>query len=171
METTNRFAPPGAQVEDVAMQGSGFQPVRLWPPRGRIGRVRFFAYGVGLYLLFAILMAVVMPRIGSGTTVTLVLFAAYFGGGALIMIQRSHDMDMAGWWSLLTLIPLVGLFWLFKGGTRGVNRWGSPPPPNTWGVVVIAWILPVVFIIGILAAVAIPAYHDYTVRAKAAADR
>ena len=52
MESTNRFAPPGARVDDVAFASSGVQPVRLWPPSGRIGRLRFLAYSVGLYVVF-----------------------------------------------------------------------------------------------------------------------
>ena len=50
MGDTSRFAPPGAQVADVIEQGVGFQPVRLWPPNGRIGRLRLLAYGAALYL-------------------------------------------------------------------------------------------------------------------------
>jgi uncharacterized membrane protein YhaH (DUF805 family) len=170
---TNRFAPPGAQVDDVLPTSEGFQPVRLWPPRGRIGRLRFFAYGIGLYFLFSIGMAVLLPLVGSASNrslaVPLVAFAAYLFFGTLLMIQRSHDMDMSGWWSIAAMIPLVGLFWLFKGGTRGANRWGAPPPPNGWGVVIIGSILPLIMVIGIVAAIALPAYQQYTLRAKAAA--
>ena len=90
----------------------------------------------------------------------------------VLLIQRSHDMDLSGWWSLAAFIPFVGLVWVFKGGTRGANRWGAPPPPNgrrraaspgwhcrscSWS----AW----------SAAIALPAYQQYSIRANAGAPR
>jgi hypothetical protein len=54
---------------------------------------------------------------------------------------------------------------LIMPGTPGANRFGDPPPPNTAGVILLALILPAVFIIGFIAAIAIPAYQDYVGRA------
>jgi hypothetical protein len=83
----------------------------------------------------------------------------------LLTIQRSHDMNVTGWLCLISLIPLAALvFWLVPG-TPGENNYGKPPPPNTTGAVVLACILPLVMIVGIVAAVAIPAYQDYVQRA------
>ena len=132
------------------------------------------AYSVGLYLFF-MLVAFVLGLIAGFTRsspmlATLVGLAIYFVGSALLLIQRSHDMNISGWWSFAAFIPFVGLFWLFNGGTLGPNRWGAPPPPNTMGVKIIALFFPILAIIGIVAAVALPAYQQYTVRAKAAAN-
>jgi uncharacterized membrane protein YhaH (DUF805 family) len=173
METTNRFAPPGARVDDIALAEGAVQPVRFWPPHGRIGRLRFVAYHVGLYLVF-FLITFVLGLIAGFTrttpmTATVVGLLLYFVGSLLLLIQRSHDMNLSGWWSIAAFIPLVGLFWLFNGGTQGPNRWGAPPPPNTRGVKIVAWIFPALIILGIVAAVALPAYQQYTLRAKAAA--
>ncbi len=44
-----------------------------------------------------------------------------------------------------------------------VSDW---PSPNSTGFIVMAPGFPFIMIIGILAAIAIPAYNDYTVRAK-----
>ncbi len=63
------------------------------------------------------------------------------------------------------LIPPLGLVWVFKSGSRGTNNYGAPPPPNTTGVKILGFLLPAVFIIGMLAAIAIPAYVDYQKRA------
>ena len=87
----------------------------------------------------------------------------------IVLIQRSHDMNMSGWWSLAALIPIVGLVWVFKGGTAGTNRWGAPPPPNGPMVKIFGLLMPVLFVVGILAAIALPAYQGYVTRAKAAA--
>ena len=73
-------------------------------------------------------------------------------------------MDWSGWTVLLTIIPLVGLIWVFKAGSAGANNYGGPPPPNTTGVKILGLLMPVLFVVGILAAIAIPgvrqAYHD-----------
>jgi uncharacterized membrane protein YhaH (DUF805 family) len=176
MDEANRFAPPGAQVADVAEAGVGYQPVRLWPPRGRMGRLRLLAYGTALYIAFFIVSALLGFAAGTQSTnaigaVTVVTFVVYLAGAALLMIQRSHDMNLSGWWSIAAFIPLIGLVWLFKGGTPGANRWGAPPPPNGWGVRTLGIVLPVVFVVGIIAAVALPAYVDYTKRAQSGVTR
>jgi hypothetical protein len=84
----------------------------------------------------------------------------------LLTIQRCHDMNMSGWLSLLLIVPLAPLVFWIVPGTQGANRFGNPPPPNSTGAVVLALILPVLFVVGILAAIAIPAYVDYQKRAQ-----
>jgi hypothetical protein len=64
---------------------------------------------------------------------------------------------------------LVAFVWLLKSGTPGENRYGAPPPPNGTGVIVAAWLtLGIPVIVGILAAISLPAYQNYVMRAKAA---
>jgi hypothetical protein len=90
----------------------------------------------------------------------------------LLYIQRAHDMDWGGWASLLCLIPLVNLIFVFKAGTLGVNRFGAPPPPNGIGVKIGAFVMFGIFFLGgILAAIAIPAYQQYVQRTHAATHR
>ena len=50
-------------------------------------------------------------------------------------------------------------------GTDGPNRFGAPTPPNSVGVLIAAWAMPVIMIIGVVAAIALPAYQDYQKRA------
>jgi len=175
MDEANRFAPPGAHVADVAAGDVGFQPVRLWPPSGRMGRLRMLAYGAGLYLAFLLvstLLALVAGRSSTAAVVVgVVTFVAYLVGATIILIQRSHDMNLSGWWSIAAMIPLVGLIWLFKGGTPGANRWGPPPPPNGLVVRIIGWLVPIFFVVGLVAAIALPAYVDYTKRAQGSVTR
>lgn len=177
-EMTNPYAAPRAAVADVYdSDGAGVQPVKLWSAKGRIGRARFLAYTLFSYLIF-IIVASVMGVIAGVTglarsegvimTLTFVLAIPYLVFYVLTGIQRSHDMDWSGWMLFLALIPLVALIWVFKSGTKGRNRFGAPPPPNGLGVLIGAWLLPVITVIGILAAIALPAYQGYTTRAKAA---
>ena len=166
MSSTNPFAPPLAHVSDISTHAEEFQPVRIFSVSGRIGRLRLLAYGVGSYLLFSIFtMTAAVPL---GTFAVVVGLLAYLVLNVMFFIQRSHDMGMSGWFSILAFIPFVGLFWLFKSGSPGANDWGAPPPPNTLGVKILAWLLPGIMVIGILAAIALPAYQDYSKRAKAA---
>jgi len=172
MSAVNPYQPPTAHVQDAEDDGAAVQPIRLWSSRGRIGRLRFLAYGVGAYLVLAVACGV---AVGLGTLVSpvltgLLIFAAlvpYAVFCVLVGIQRSHDMGWSGWTMLLMFVPLVGLIWVFNGGTPGRNDYGAPPPPNTWGVRLLALILPVIMVIGILAAIALPAYQDYVKRAQA----
>lgn len=176
-EMTNPYAAPRAAVADVYDGGSDFQPVKLWSAKGRIGRARFMAYTIFSYFVFFIAASVLgliagitgLARSeGAIMAVTLVLAIPYLVFYVLTGIQRSHDMDWSGWMLFLALIPLVALIWVFKSGTKGRNRFGAPPPPNGLGVLIGAWLLPVIGVLGILAAVALPAYQQYTVKAKAA---
>ncbi|MDQ6683620.1 MAG: DUF805 domain-containing protein, partial [Pseudomonadota bacterium] len=136
---TDRFAPPLAQVTDIETAYDGFQPIRLWPPSGRIGRLRLMAYSLGLYAAF-IGVSMVIGLLGgaagaiagksAGSTAIGVLgviaFIGYLAAGISLIVQRSHDMDISGWWSILSFVPLAFLFWLFNPGSRGANRWGAP---------------------------------------------
>lgn len=176
MVNPNPYAAPGTAVADVYDDAAGVQSVKLWSAKGRIGRVRFLAYTFYSYLV-CILAAGVLGGIagvtgfGSDTgiaVVTAVALIPYFVFYVLIGIQRSHDMDWSGWMLFLGLIPFVAFIWVFKPGTNGTNRFGAPPPPNTLSVKIGAWLLPVIVGIGIVAAIALPAYQGYVNRANAA---
>ena len=147
LTNANPYAAPRAAVDDIYEDNASVQPVKLWSAKGRIGRVRFLAYMLYSYLLCII---------GAGVL------------GGIIGAAGLGTPTGIGVVTVLALIPFVGLIWVFKGGTQGRNRFGAPPPPNGVGVIIGAWLLPVIAVIGILAAIAIPAYQQYTVKAKAA---
>ena len=155
----NRFAPPGAVVEDVGLHGDGFQPIKLWPPSGRLGRLRLLAYSLLLYLAYILLSAVLGGIAGAAgmNVIPFIVIAtiAYAVVGALLLIERSHDMNFSGWWSLAAIIPLAGLIWMFVPGTPGGNRWGAPPPANPLWVKIVGLLVPVIAVIGIVAAIAL----------------
>ena len=62
-------------------------------------------------------------------------------------------------------MPLVNLIFWFIPGTDGPNRFGAKTPPNSVLVLIGVWIVPILFIGGILA-VSIPAYQDYVKRSQ-----
>ncbi len=173
MSSPNPFAPPVAQVRDIGVAGEEFQPVRIFSVKGRIGRLRYLAYAIGSWfgvIVLAFVLGVVSGIAGRDPTpVVWGLIALYLVLNVMFLIQRSHDMDLSGWLSIVAFVPLAGFFWMLKSGTPGPNSFGPPPPPNTLGVKIMAWLLPVsIVLIGVLAALAIPAYQDYLIRARAA---
>lgn len=174
MSQYNQYRAPQSQVDGGMSQQFG--EAKIFSVSGRIGRVRFLAYCMGVYLIFGItvsmLQAVIMGA--SGETVAPYFFAVmglmYIGMLVfyfMFAIQRSHDMNVSGWLSLIILIPLIGfLVFLIAPGTKGENNYGLQPPPNNAGVIILALLMPIIAIIGILAAIAIPAYQGYIEKAQ-----
>ena len=45
-------------------------------------------------------------------------------------VRRIHDSNKSGWWMLIGLVPLIGLYLLIllaQDGTKGKNRFGAKP--------------------------------------------
>jgi uncharacterized membrane protein YhaH (DUF805 family) len=163
--SSNPYQAPRAPVGDVDSTEE-YQEIRLWSASGRLGRLRYLAYGTGASLLCGLLAGALTAVLGAGVggLFTMVAYVVLVVFSVLVAIQRSHDMNWSGWTVFLTLIPFVALIWIFKPGTDGENDYGAPPPPNTIGVKILGFLLPILFIIGIVAAIAIPAYVAYTKR-------
>ena len=159
----NPYQAPAAAVADA---GGEVQPVKVLSASGRIGRARYIAYGTGFYLLFGVLAALSALLGDLGGVLMIVLWLALLVIAIMLTIQRCHDFNVTGWLSLLMLVPLANLIFLFIPGTDGPNRFGGPTPPNSVGVLIVAWLFPAIALIGIIAAVSLPAYQDYTKRAQ-----
>jgi len=178
MAAANPYQRPRAAVADS--DELEYQSVRIFGAAGRIGRVRFIAYTVGLAVLIVFVAGFVGAILdgvlrGGGGITTVLMFAAIavvLVIQVLLTIQRCHDFDVSGWLTILfLLIPLAALLLWIIPGTKGPNRYGSPTEPNSTLAVIGALVLPFVFVAGILAAVAIPAYQDYVKRAQQAGQR
>jgi len=167
MQNRNPYASPRAQVADAGGD-EDYGEVSIFGAGGRLGRLRYIGYSMGLTILFSIAIGIVAAVAGQQALalVTIVGYIAIFVVSIMLTIQRAHDFDTTGWLSVLMFVPLVNLIFWFIPGTPGENRFGKRPPPNTVGVILLACILPFVFVAGILAAIAIPAYQDYTIRAQ-----
>ena len=63
--------------------------------------------------------------------IAMVWSLANFLPGLAVSVRRLHDVDKSGWWSLIVLIPVVGiivlLVWNATKGTVGGNRFGADP--------------------------------------------
>jgi len=153
----NPYQAPAATVADA---GDETQPVRLLSISGRIGRARYLAYGFGLYFVFMFAAGFVAGALGdAGIALMVLAWAAAAILGIMLTIQRCHDFNMSGWLSLVLIVPIANLMFLFIPGTDGPNRFGAPTPPNGVGVLIFAWLIPAVALIGIIAAIALPAFQ------------
>ena len=171
MQDRNPYTAPQTNVtraDDPAEYGE----VKVFSASGRLGRVRYIGYSFGLtFLIFllvgaaAAIAAAVDPNVA--LVVVIIGYVALLVVQIMLTIQRAHDMNTTGWLSLIVFIPLAALVFWFVPGTNGENDYGKQPPPNTAGVIVLACIVPLfMFNAGILAANAIPANQDYTIRAQ-----
>ena len=183
MPTPNPYQAPSADVSSSPTDAT-YQP-KVFTPQGRIGRLRYLAYGLASTLLMipVFMLAGALAAMVGGTEEDPMASGIFviIGGLAYLFIvvfsfifakRRFNDMDQSGWLSLLMIIPLVNLIvilvLIFKAGTPTSNKFGPRPGPNTTWVKIGAFVMPAVFILGILAAIAIPAYSDYANRAQEA---
>ena len=168
---SNPYAAPKAMVADV--DEHGVQPVKIFSARGRMGRLRYLAYNLFAYVLLIVLavifggFAALSGAARNDNTSAILALIPYLVIVGMWTVQRSHDMNRSGWTALVALIPLINLIWVIRAGTKGTNRFGAPPPPNGLFIKIMGLCLPVVGIIGIVAAIALPAYQGYVQRAKA----
>ena len=47
-----------------------------------------------------------------------------------VCVRRLHDTNRSAWWTLIALVPIIGLiliYWLAKKGTEGDNNYGPNP--------------------------------------------
>ncbi|RTZ66443.1 MAG: DUF805 domain-containing protein [Aquificaceae bacterium] len=154
-EKNNPYATPNAVVRDVASE-EGFGDLKLFTSQGRLGRLRYLLYTLGVTLVGGILAALLalIPVVG-------VFLAAIIYIGLLVItffltIQRCHDFNATGWFSLVILIPIVSLVFYFIPGTKASNKYGLQPPPNSKGVKIGAFLILAFFVIAIAASILMP---------------
>ena len=174
MSDINQYQAPQSRVDSPETQT--YSKPKIFGVSGRLGRVRYLAYSFTFLFawvtLMGILMAIAIPAFANGPggeVPMMILMGIYYLGifiySFMVTIQRCHDFNTSGWLSLILFIPLASLIFWFIPGTKGENNYGNPPPPNHAGLIIAGLILPFV-LIGILAAIAIPAYQGYIERAQ-----
>lgn len=171
MQQSSPYAPPQRELLD---EQQAYASIKVLSASGRIGRLRYIGYSLGIAILGMLIMrlllvvvASIIPANMSMPLVFLIIGLSYLGiviVNVLLTIQRCHDFNATGWLSLLLVIPFVPLLFWFIPGTKGSNSYGAQPPPNGGGAVIAA-VLAFILVIGILAAIAIPAYQGYVARA------
>ena len=166
MTADNPYSAPGAEL------GGGQSELYLpsiFSFNGRIGRLRYMAYGIGSYLLLMLIMIPVggssvfmgEPAVSSVGAIAMgIISIAMLVAGVAFAKRRLNDLNRSGWWILLSIVPFVNLLFtiyiIFFPGTDGDNNFGAAPAANSLGVQILGWLIPALFVIGIVAAVVIP---------------
>ncbi|SEC53314.1 Uncharacterized membrane protein YhaH, DUF805 family [Pseudomonas anguilliseptica] len=115
-----------------------------------------FGIAGGFFAASEILGGLLMVVVGIAVAVVGIMFG----------VQRLHDIGWSGWLLLVTLVPIVGgvfsLLMFIIPGSTAANRFGPPPPPNSRAVKILALLWVAIIVLGIVAAIAIPAYMGYS---------
>ena len=169
MSAVNPYDAPDAMLDTG--QEELYQP-KIFTFNGRIGRMRYLAYGIGVNFL---LMLVMVPLAGatafmggdpSSSMIGILGLGIFYVVTIVISVmfakRRLNDLNRSGWWFLVFIIPFVNLllaiYLIFFPGTSGSNNFGPAPAENSVGVLILGWMMPVLFVVGIVAAVAIPQF-------------
>ncbi len=177
----NPYSAPNAELSELSDDDT-YAP-KIFSLNGRIGRLRYLGYlwalGIPFGIIFGVIAAVLIPALGPrsgarvGTGFSLMMFVIYvpmIAIGLIMARRRLHDLDHSGWFAVLAFVPLVNILFyvyvIFFPGTKGQNNFGLKPKENPALLWLVAVLMPLCFV-GVLAAIAIPAYQQYTIRAKA----
>ena len=170
---SNPYSAPSATFTESDYADATYEP-RIFALNGRIGRARYLAYGICLNVVFGLLGAALVGGLTAlfgnlNKIVEALMYLLILAGSIIVARRRLHDLDRNGWLAVLVVVPLLNvllfLYLLFARGTEGANEYG-PPPSKSSSLMLIGAIVAPVILIGILAAIAIPAYQDYVKRAK-----
>jgi len=164
-----------------------FADVELFSLTQRIGRIRYMAYGTVSIVIITLVVTAIGASFGAlsisgsagselGAWSVIAILALLYGPLLFVMFvlarRRLHDIGTTGWLGILLIIPFINLlftlFLVVAPGTKGENKYGKQPKKNSVILWIIGMIGPIVFIGGMLAAIAIPAYQDYVERSQAA---
>lgn len=182
MNLDNPYRPPSSDVQ--FNPATGVDETSPLSTAGRFTRLSYLGWTMLLSIASGFLQIPIMLLTAAGsmgqaasgatgivnTILSLALLGAVLYFAFIFAIRRCHDFNASGWWSLLLLVPLANLALYFIPGTQGDNRFGSPRSTRTWEKV-LGLIFVVLFVVGILAAIAIPSYFDYMERAQEAEAR
>ncbi|WP_421926706.1 DUF805 domain-containing protein [Neoaquamicrobium sediminum] len=101
---------------------------------GRSTRSQFWLYTLIAFLLLCVAMMfdVALGLADEETwVITGVVYLAHLIPTLAVTVRRLHDIDRAGWWVLISFVPLVGLIVMLvffcTPSTPGANRFGHAP--------------------------------------------
>jgi uncharacterized membrane protein YhaH (DUF805 family) len=102
---------------------------------GRARRREFWTFTL-ISVIISIVLGIIDAVIGTDYASGYGVLGTIYGLAVVIPsiavgIRRLHDINRAGWWILIALIPIIGFIVLivfyFTEGTRGDNRYGPDP--------------------------------------------
>ncbi|HHL18735.1 MAG TPA: DUF805 domain-containing protein [Thiothrix sp.] len=169
---TNPYSTPESNLQRNLNNGQN-DTSSPFSPSGRFGRYSYLAWNFVINIVLMIVVGAVLAIAGATTDllamtdpnqamnfyasgigfVVIAIMLISFVITIIFFVRRLHDINMSGWWSLLSIIPLVniifGIFVLVKKGTEGANNFGPERVTPTWEKIVgiISLIIIVLYII------------------------
>ena len=138
-------------------KGNLFSTLKLLS-KGRIGRIQYFLSTLGI-AFFGITLATLLSVVPTtGSPLALIYILGVVSVNLLFTIQRCHDLNLSGWYSLLSLIPLASIYFYFTEGTDGYNTYGRQPRACCEEARMATFAISAVFIVGCIVAITIFSY-------------
>jgi len=132
-------SPYDAPESDVAVS-SGTSKLSLkeiyFSFKGRIPRKVFWIHGmlgmIGASIVVGIVIGGLAALIGGAAMILLIPFyIVLVWAGLAISIKRWHDRSKSGWWVLIGIVPIIGLWAIIETGfletIPGDNEYGPEP--------------------------------------------
>jgi len=145
--TVEAYAAPEAEIAFEIEQ----EAPKLFSTRGRMGVLKYAAQTLMWTLAFGLVITALFAVTGvisggasspSGVImgVSLILSLPFIFLLCCLAVKRLHDINLSGWFALLTLVPVVGMFFAFymmlRPGKDEVNRFGAASVTKGWEKVV-----------------------------------
>lgn len=114
-----------------------YSEVDLFSTKGRMGRKHYFVYSTVIpFLIFWSIASIAggLTHLGNSATqvsyllIGIAIIASFF----IIVrftIQRCHDFNHSGWYSIYALIPFANFVFAMIPGDNGLNQFGETPEP------------------------------------------
>ena len=115
MNNPSPYQPPRGAITPTS--SGELSEVNILSAQGRLGRVRYIGYSVGIGLLVNLIFALIgglaafLQRGGSAESmdmlaggIMIVLGVTALVVSFLLTIQRLHDFNASGWWSVLITV-------------------------------------------------------------------
>jgi len=103
----------------------------LFSFEGRINRAKYWGFNILIAVILGIVAMIDMAITGQISAIYIIVAVISIWPSLAIAVKRCHDRDRSGWFVLVSLIPLVNLWYLvevaFLRGTNGNNRFGPDP--------------------------------------------
>lgn len=97
----------------------------------------FVLYNTIVSVVFFVLAGVIgSVNLDLALVLTITYIGAVFFPKLSVSVRRLHDLDLSGWWVLVSFVPIIGalglLLWMVQDGTPGANSHGPDPkePPG-----------------------------------------
>lgn len=104
---------------------------------GRASRSEFWKFTISCWLFNSLVQILLGPFAGDGSaaaeTIPALISLALLLPSLAVGVRRLHDTGRTGWWLLIGLVPIIGLYLLYcylQGSQCGANKYG-PQPPET----------------------------------------